>query len=281
MNISSNKHIIAFLGLLLIFSEMDGQWYILRSASPMSIDFVNDSTGIVIDAESTDGGTMYYLIKTINHGNTWDTIYTFPINSFAQDAVFVNSSVIYACGSGYIVKSTDGGETWSNPCGENCPMFSKLWFTNELVGYGIYGDVFPLYGKTVDGGVTWTAVTNQIAGRDIHFYDECRGNTVIGARRYTTENCGDDWEVIYEQFSQRTFNTVWFHNEDVEYMGGLGVFGNYFDFNYATILKSINGGDTWSIIDIPLAQQVLSMFWTSDDVGYIGMAVFTHIHTVL
>jgi len=271
----NNKYLLVILSLLFVSFNTYSQWHIVRTCRPKTIDFVNDSTGIAIDLEIHEqGGSTSYLIKTIDYGITWDTIYTFPNPYFWEDAVFASENVIYACGD-YIVKSIDGGQTWFNPCAENCPMFSKLWFTNELVGYGVYGDVFPLYGKTEDGGVTWTSVTNEIAGRDIHFYDECHGNLVIGAVRYTTENCGDDWVLTYEQFSQRTFNTIWFQNENVGYMGGMGVFGNYFDFNYATVLKTINGGDTWSIIDIPLALRVATMFWTSEEVGYIGNGTFS------
>lgn len=145
---------------------------------------------------------------TSGYSQTWEKIYT-GYNYIFKGIDFPGgqSNIAYAggqhltyMGNGIVIKTTNGGTTWS-----------QLWFGTQQ---GIEGLSFPdlntgyvcgwshYFAKTTDGGVTWT-VQNPGPASDIYFYtdvifkDALHGvvtaQTNTSAAVYSTSNGGATW----------------------------------------------------------------------------------------
>lgn len=162
------------------------------------------------------------------------------------------NSIAYAAGSQYtvdsagiIIKSTDGGETWSTiyPTSGTSPSFEKIEFVSETKGFVAGYDLFM---KTEDGGTSWTPIpvgTDVYLYNNLSFFDENIGfvsaqlNDAPYFAIYLTTDGGNTWTPA----------------TDIEEAGG-------FDVVYAAqatlysvgaderIAKSTDGGDTWTQI---------------------------------
>lgn len=148
-----------------LFQTQDGgaSWNVVASGSDVgaSIDFANSNDGWISDdsqglLRTTDGGASWTLIPPTATGST-DQI----VNSDAEivRTEFLDSEDGYALTYGSdILKSSDGGETWSNlsapvPSGS----VADICFSSAEVGFisttqGVY--------ITIDGGSTWTETTS-------------------------------------------------------------------------------------------------------------------------
>lgn len=98
------------------------------------------------------------LLKTIDYGQTWNEIYVDSVNSIVSYN-FTSELIGYILLSdGSLVKSADGGNTWSilSTPSTDLTCFS---FYNDSLGY--VGGNQGFLSKTIDGGQTWT---NEISG---------------------------------------------------------------------------------------------------------------------
>jgi len=152
-----------------IFKTMNSgtDWTILSDqiyGQIMSIYFLDPDNGFFVNQE----GEIY---MTSNGGTVWNKVYT-TIGSL-WDINFVNLSTGFAAGDNLILKTVDGGISWT-VIPANWTLFS-ICFVNEMTGYAVgdYGVVM----CTNDGGITW-AVTSTGAPsylRSVTFTDETHG----------------------------------------------------------------------------------------------------------
>ena len=155
-------------------------------------------------------------------------------------------------------------------------------------------------GKSVDGGKTWTPVLSAI---DAQWYPneiDCYNETLCvmvaesiysntgpesGARIYRTDDGGASWALVLHTPSNplsSTMRTVKFSlkNPSHVWAGGAkqGKDGNY----YAQLLKSVDTGKTWTLIDqIPYIGGVLSLDFTPDGFGYASCITIFDDSTIL
>lgn len=97
---------------------------------------------------STSNNNLY---KTINGGVSFQTINT---SQFLQNIQFINEIVGFASAYGELLKTSDGGYTWTNIGNVNSiSLYSAFYFVNDSVGFKLSNQ--DLY-KTTDGGNTYT-----------------------------------------------------------------------------------------------------------------------------
>lgn len=162
------------------------------------------------------------------------------------------NTIAYAAGSQYtngnlgvIIKSTDAGETWQTiyPLSGTTTGFKKIKFVSDTRGFAAgFGNNFL---KTTDGGLTWTNITVQ---SDIYYYSCLEffdvntgylialtnsGQTVA----YKTTNSGETWLPITSVANMQT-QAVAYATQNIMYSTG----------SDQKISKSIDGGNTWSVI---------------------------------
>jgi photosystem II stability/assembly factor-like uncharacterized protein len=214
------------------------------------------------------------LFHTRDGGATWAEVTNLP--EIAPSAIcglsVVNESVIYASGTNFpnkparMIKSLDGGETWSGwEMREHATLLVDTFFTSPERGWVVGGkanvpnptrnDVKPVVLFTEDGGQTWV---NRVAnledefpfgewGWKIFFLNQSVGyisleNFTAGAILKTTDG-GLTWtrKAINDPQGNANLEGIGFVDESHGWVGGWG------DANFLGGLSSetLDGGDTW------------------------------------
>lgn len=72
---------------------------------------------------------------------------------------FIDANIGFAAGDfGKIIKTTDGGETWTNIITPNSTIIGTIWFSDVNRGWAAQMDGNLIY--TTDGGVNWESDTS-------------------------------------------------------------------------------------------------------------------------
>jgi len=272
------KKIFIFLCLIACIANAKGQqWIQLNSGTSNllpAVYFTTPDTGYVGDEAGN-------IMKTSDGGAHWNIISTIPTEPFGIS--FINSKIGLAAG-GSIVKTSDGGLSWtivfpdSNFIFNNVQMINKdtaiifgfddthngivyitingenTWtriiklpiaaacngfFTNSKNGVVTDGTI--IY-KTINGGIIWTSFTTSWINSINSFYFNNNNGFAVGnepGEILITTNSGSNWSEISESFSAPLFS-IYFTSKDTGYaVGGDG-------FNSGTIIKTYDGGSTWS-----------------------------------
>ena len=211
-----------------IVKTTDGgnNWFVLLENDSVycrSVEFVDTLTGYVggfCRPSSTLAGNNV-LRKTTDGGLTWTDL-TPLIHQKAKRGIcglaIADKTTIYGCGnwyqdSGYIIKSTDAGSTWSFiDMRSYASSVIDMYFLNKdtgfAVGKGPRPQEAPIILYTTDGGASW----------DYKFY--------------STIPHGYCWKI------QRLDNKTFFGS--IEDMGNVP----------AKIVKSVDGGMTWTMLQV-------------------------------
>lgn len=198
-------------------------WKVLAKDSSVyyrSVEFIDEQKGFV-GGFSRNSKTDNIFLRTNDGGTTWTDL-TALLHPKAQEGIcglaVADPNTIYGCGnwfrdSAYIVKSSDGGNTWSFiDMHEHASSLIDMYFLNKDTGFATGRSPKPLRTAvilyTVDGGVTWT---NQF--------------TDVTANEYC-------WKI------QRLNSRNWYASIE--------------DFGPALprILKSADGGMTWNVYTV-------------------------------
>lgn len=132
------------------------------SAEISDITYLNETDAIAVG--------YGIVLHSTDQGNSWTRLPVY--NDFFRSVSFPTPEVGYIVGfSGSILKSKDGGLTWSaqrdgNRLTVSDKPFRSVFFTDELEGF-IVGDGGTFW-MTTDGGDNWKTITNL---PDRNFYD--------------------------------------------------------------------------------------------------------------
>jgi photosystem II stability/assembly factor-like uncharacterized protein len=225
------------------YSEAIGNYHNL-----MDVYFQNSTTGFIV----REGG----IFKTTDYGETWNQVYN--NNYFLTDIIFSNLTNGFCVGeNGKLLKSSDGGDTWTSiETGINFDL-NAIDFCNENIGF-IVGESTGEVLKSEDGGESWNIV-NIFPGyvnsrlKDICFVSETTGfiamhdlsgMSAIYGRIYKTTDSGNTWNEIYaaEDFLP---SSVGFYDESY----GITVLEN--EQNEIKIIHTIDGGNFWNESILP------------------------------
>jgi photosystem II stability/assembly factor-like uncharacterized protein len=236
--------------------------------------------------DPTSASTLYALTfnglyKTTDAGATWAPLSTGQsgpngANTSALAVAPGNPAILYAgvnvFGGGNVpavVKSTDGGATWS-PAGAGLSSgISGLGVdpTNPNVVYA--GTSFQVY-KTTDGGASWAPASNGINfGSVISFVFDPANTSIVyalsaGNPLFKTTNGGANWSPVVNGISPATINAVVMDptNSSTLYAaGGSGVY------------KTTNGAANWTQVNTGLtttAARSLALDPNAPSTLYVG-----------
>ncbi|TDP03866.1 WD40/YVTN/BNR-like repeat-containing protein [Flavobacterium sp. 245] len=167
------------------------------------IKFFNPSKGLLVRAGS--------ILKSDDSGNTWIKKYDGPT---VDNLVITSDLVAYAYGGytnnvidkGIIVKTLDGGETWTQTLASDSDILS-LSFISDNIGYYITSK-HELY-KTSNGSTSWTKVSNLPGSgspTSVCFINENTGYfSTDEGKIFETKNAGVDWKIVYN----KTTDLIW------------------------------------------------------------------------
>jgi photosystem II stability/assembly factor-like uncharacterized protein len=228
-------------------------------------------------------GDNLRILKTINGGGTWTTKNfagggsTFYSINFPN---FPTSSVGFASGgtpsdgpvSGFVYKSTDGGESWAavtQPT--NSSSLYDIFFIDNNTGWTCSSNAFDenleMY-KTTNGGSTWnSSATGLFAERTfmgLQFLDANNGWAVgFGQEIDRTTNGGANWSAV-NSGTTADFWGVQFLSSTTGYIVGTN----------STVLKTTNGTSTpvtWTSKNtgIPAATGLRALYFADENNGWV------------
>ena len=179
------------------------------------------------------------ILKSVDGGENW--VHKNSKTYEALSDVFVVNSQVILIGGKVLLKSTDGGESWSQIGNENFSYLNEIYFTDENNGWLI--DLFKVQ-KTVDGGLNWVTVFTH--PNYYNFFDlKILGNKILIndplGTIYSSLDSGITWnsQSVSPNFSS---NKMDFIDQNTGWIYG---YGNAF--------KTIDGGVTWSLFELPFS----------------------------
>lgn len=254
---NANSWAVGNKGTIFFSSDMGLTW--VPKSTQFNYDFlkvffVNHNIGFIGTAQgrllkTTDGGINWFEIIISTDFTYFDGIY------FTSE--YVGHIIVGKYKSVYIMRTSDGGETWVKKDSMVSPTTASRWygitFYDENKGV-IVGDKKDAQRYTSDGGVTWLK-SNPI--NDVFFRDQkavkwISSTTVISVGEgnefwgvvtpiYKSTDEGKSWikKVQYPENTYDRIKDVYFKNSNE----GIAVGSNGFAFAY--ISKTTDGGETW------------------------------------
>jgi photosystem II stability/assembly factor-like uncharacterized protein len=123
----------------------------------------------------------------------------------------------------------------------------------------LYGYKYPSLKRTTNGGFNWEPLFNSPWDERMHFISRSTG-WIYGEEIHKTINGGEEWLLQYQPdffITELTFigNTGYACGSDNEMKG--------------RIIKSTDGGNTWTELIIPTAEHLTSVSFTNEEVGVV------------
>lgn len=180
------------------------------------------------------------------------------------DLTFINQTTGFAIAKGLIVKTTDGGYSWTSIVSPIDAVLSKIQFTDSQTGYiiGNDGDKGILL-KTVDGGQNWVNM-NINCPENINgmYFTGSQVGFVTGENFFgRTSDGGQTWTSLKGNAYQ-VFN-------DVEFKNGSEGLATASDGVY---MKTINGGESWESVASDLKANLGEIYFTEKET-YIRLSM--------
>jgi len=251
---------------------------VMRTIS--SVYFTDANIGYIV-GYSLDYNSI--MLKTIDGGATWMILNISNDGSNRISSVyFTDANNGYAVGAeGVIFKTIDGGNTWTSidlPI-ETVDRLGSLYFIDSNTGYGLgsreppysFNKYYKIILKTNDGGNTWSsskALMGYGSLRSVFFSDANTGYAVgydgtVDYHHgviYKTIDGGVTWTVNWSNALEKSppISSVYFVDSYTGYATGSN-----------QLLKTINGGTSWTIFDLAEGLSLSSVYFTSTTTGYL------------
>jgi photosystem II stability/assembly factor-like uncharacterized protein len=311
---------LSLIALMICASSLHAQWNTLAhdatiNRSIRDVFFVS-STGYAAGwrADGVPWGTRGLLYKTTDGGQTWNFI-SIPL-SIGNDSVmgfnnvhfvtalkgFASASCYTTNGSvglnyGAIVKTADGGQTWT-PCFSskaqvnysttytiqfNHVFFDNMWHgvisASRQTGPTTYNGV--TY-NTNNGGTTWNAQVTAyaVAPANASFFTSPSNGCVAGGKLFAftspyngriavTTNGGNSWSPTFFD-SDYGYADINFPSSQIGYAVGDSMYSTIPGGCKGKLVKTTDGGINWNAMAYFPNFRPICVFFITDTEGYIG-----------
>ncbi|GEM_PF-1755228 len=252
-------------------------------------------------------GNIRELLKTSDGGVTWYDVYPDSVfyGGYVNSVHFPTPLTGYAsCSLGTVLKTTDGGETWVASTSEPMLELKDIFFVNADTGF-VAGEA-GYFAWTFNGGADWDYINNySITGKHLYFTDYLNGYAIDGDNLVKTTDGGVTWTEV----GMSEIGSFAFANPD--FVFGVGAHGRLFKSedggatatNYTTsvteerfvdahfpdantgyaitdnpgqVLKTIDAGKTWEIVNSGTFDRLYSVWFTDVNTGFITNGVFLY-----
>ncbi len=259
-------------GAVLTTSSKGQDWETLppfTSGHLLSIHKLSGSNAIIASESS--------LFKTMDYGNTWELLFAMPdsIKLLPKSIDMLNEQNGYACSEERVFRTTDGGKSWSSKSINIQPFIYQsdkvlgVAFKDMDTGIYIAGDYEDqLVYKTTNGGLFFELMAagpqNYFGLVDeVHFLKDqtflITGEIIItksehkktrysgGAGLLRSDDCGESWELVLEEFVSFKPKGLKIVNDSVFYYYGScdGDCGGF------QIITTHDGGYNWTVNTMP------------------------------
>jgi len=206
--------------------------------------------------------------------NVWLRVPT-PVGATLHRCIFIDTLNGWAGGdSGVIIRTTNGGNSWSIQYFNPVLQVTDLQFINQNTGYGIANDFNTARTtilSTTNSGLNWNSTQffdSSVALTSVYYMNSSTGFVAgyIGSF-YKTTNGGTSWtkcNTIQNGFASYPVLKLTFYNSQY----GLGC-GGRFDFA-GVIWSTTDGGLNWSVKDTTAEPQFDIKFYNYPDAYACG-----------
>jgi photosystem II stability/assembly factor-like uncharacterized protein len=193
------------------------------------------------------------IIKTIDGGDTWDTLLTSSYDSFSK--IIVESNTIFSFGgtianqvdTGIVVRSLDDGINWDSTYFSGYIIDAS--FPSDSIGYLITNG--KNVHKTSDMGTSWSLLNFPSASylSDCFFLNDTTGFISTADSVYKTIDGGYTWLSVIVPFQNTYsfFRGTFFINDTVGFVTGDVPEPN--NISVTCLYKTIDQGNSWAFID--------------------------------
>ncbi len=260
-----------FLGNYWMFHTTDGGSTVTTQALPA------DMAPYMLDAISSAHALAYAYYTpgyaaTSDGGATWHARY-FTGTAHEADGPYsmaaANSSTIYASVDGDLLKTTNGGSTWTTVTVTSMDpgdSHYRVYLVNGDSGSIVYahtdgGDLH----RSPDGGTAWVKVYDHLSAANL---DMPSGSAVFGvhnanSRVIGSSDSGSTWRDCYGPGTSSTFSALDFTSETTGHA-----------ITNTEYTRTIDGGATWSLstaesLGIDMMLTDMTFLETQPDTGWI------------
>lgn len=217
-----------------------------------SVAYLNPSSILV----SSDSG----IYHSTNQGTSWVRKYSLLPARQIYNLYFFDDNTGWAVGDlGLIVKTTDGGNTWTPQTSGTSKYLNNTFFTSSTTGF-IVGDSNIVL-KTTNGGTTWSAASSpsNLYFNDVLFTSSSNG-WIVGSDGgvFKTTDGGATWTAVNIGSTDMLWG-IRFRNATEGWIYG---------FN-GTMYYTNNGGSTWVKQTNKNINTILGMSFNSDGNGIL------------
>jgi photosystem II stability/assembly factor-like uncharacterized protein len=229
----------------------------LTSSSSGARSFATTGT-VKINGAFTSGTNAYSDLGATGTGFTPKYTGVFDV---LYDCYTIDTSIAFVTGNaGRILKTIDGGNTWSAQASNTVQDLFAISFFNSSVGM-VVGNTGG-FAKTSNGGTTWTAGTSGSLNYRSVIYKTI-DTVFIGGATNTIKRSGDGgstWTVMTTPVGSQAIYSITFTTNAVGYAVG----------SAATIWKTVNAGATWTALTPPagFTDNLSSIKFTSSTTGF-------------
>jgi len=201
--------------------------------------FLPDSIGLICGGNKNELGLIY---RTINNGLSWQIVYS-DNKHCLYDLFFLDSLNGFACGDSLtLLKTTDGGETWSEYLFNNFPYdqfmvpIRSMYFFNQDTAFFAGGEFMHkgLISSTFNAGYIWSHLSIGNEWRCILFTDRLHGFASGYGQIYKTIDGGQNFTPC--DITGDYYNSLYFFSTDIGFAAGYN----------GGIYRTTNAGNNWS-----------------------------------
>jgi photosystem II stability/assembly factor-like uncharacterized protein len=242
-------------------------WTSVYTTTDAAVGSVTGTSASIAYAVLTNGA----VIKTTDGGTTWSTPVPSTVGPFMNSISFVDAQTGFVAGGGGLIsKTTNAGTTWTalTPPQTDFSYFQvKIVSATEiyLVGHPSF-----LY-KSTDLGTSWSALPIAISGPSTTFiwYSlDKQGSVMTMSGDYGIVAKSTDGGATWSSNSFLLTTQIMFDIQQVPGTRTVLAVGRQFTSMTRQVLRSTNGGDTWSPIDVGIATDLQAISMVNSQLGY-------------
>ncbi len=254
-------------GLIIKSTNGGGSWQQKNSGTSQNLIQLNFPSPLIGYA----AGNQNQILKTTDGGETWVAKTIDNINAIATMSC-VNDNLIFLSTDKGLIKSVDGGTSWSSPL--PVPDNGHMQFASNNTGF--IGSSFYEYSgggymaKTNDGGATWETLEGRRG--PFHFLNENLGFYYSEGLHRTTNGANQFDKVSLQGSPYRYLSDIFAINDNTVW----GILNDYIlDFDTSSrgiikLTKSETGDYTGQItIDNDPGINMTSIHFANENCGYI------------
>ncbi len=256
--------VVLFVSLQVSAQDSTWQVSVKSDFSPISGSYLyNQSTGWIV-------GSSRFIAKTIDGGVTWNVIENVPSESstFYSVQFLTKTKGFVGVSNNELIKTTDDGVSWTSYIigGPDGGSVRDIYFPNENEGWALVSTSGEgAIRHTSDGCSTWeTQMTNSTGDIEAMSFSSPNHGVCVGGGSgrldiYYTKD-GETWtkaplpDGFPNVYTRMDVRAVKMYDDNIVYAAGWG--SHAAGLQPSILLKSTDGGETWTYLSLPTEQRV-------------------------